>query len=959
MAIAEEEPSVGKAGASSGQWVEITMKKVQRVLSMTDNDERKHVLDYTHVDLHYMEDQRKNLLNKFNLLNQELASHKSKLCNLKNTVSINCSLQNEIIRVNLEKESLKDKISDLKKVIEKWTCSKVTLDQLLFKQVTSNIVQVLGGRGKRKGIFSSKEVIFTKANESSSEPAPKITSESESECDTQEPLPPLPKLIGAKPFGTSYSLLSLANLTLNMADLTLNTTVPKKAKQSADKVSPAYVIKKKTEIKAPSVLESCSNKKADSSTEQLFLTLMEEAQSPLNPLSKKVPRIPKPFSDCKYYGFNDHHSDNYEYYPGCKICGSIAHETADYTMKHLDSRKPRISLNSCSRHMTGVKQYLHRYSKESGPKVVFGDNSLGDTEGYNGITFTRVSYVNGMKHNLISISQLCDANFKVMFTKTQGPYSTKTMKLFSLLQGEETYMSLLEEFCDENGISQNFSSPCTPKQNGVAKRRNITLIEAARTMLNSANLPKQFWGEAVNTACYTQNRSIIVKRHGKTAYDVFRGRSPDISYFYEFWYMAEADSTTNIITFTLSNFDKPLSFDLDVFSTVIGLKRSEKFVSLPPKETVKAGLATLGLIDENDTSLSFYDLVNSSPLKMRYFSLKWRVLMQYIVKCLGGMQGYHDQLNVNQQIIAYCLCWGLDIDIANILFSDLINEVPLMTHICKVAKLSPEPIKSLIHSSEDVNTDDTSDKSLSGTTLQLVTQSKAPTDKKTKRKRISTSTKPEPLKTVREYPPKEQATDSQPAKEPMVTVDITHSLGTSELAEEQGNQPKTTEAKKVHEHIIDEEVKGAGLCFMGDVPFEQLMDEYDQKQSTIQEMHECPYDTESKIKVVKRFQPHQTNDEDQITFLGPIYDELDQRVEKPTDSNLHSMLDDEVESISGFEAADSNEEGTKNTEPKVTLTQSEEATADNIPNEMADLKASADKPLDPLGHLWAEISSLQ
>ncbi|GKA53741.1 retrovirus-related pol polyprotein from transposon TNT 1-94 [Tanacetum coccineum] len=81
--------------------------------------------------------------------------------------------------------------------------------------------------------------------------------------------------------------------------------------------------------------------------------------------------------------------------------------------------------SGCSRHMTRAKQYLHRYLKESGPKVVVGDNSLGDTEGYgsvncNGITFTRVAYVNGLKHNLISIIQLCDANFKVLFTKTQG-----------------------------------------------------------------------------------------------------------------------------------------------------------------------------------------------------------------------------------------------------------------------------------------------------------------------------------------------------------------------------------------------------------------------------------------------------------------------------------------------------------------------------------------------------------
>ncbi|GJZ73708.1 retrovirus-related pol polyprotein from transposon TNT 1-94 [Tanacetum coccineum] len=100
--------------------------------------------------------------------------------------------------------------------------------------------------------------------------------------------------------------------------------------------------------------------------------------------------------------------------------------------------------------------------------------------------------------------------------------------------GTEFRNHKLEEFCDEKGISQNFSSPCTPEQNGVAERRNRTQIEATRTMLNSAKLPKQFWEEAINTACYTQNRSIIVKRHGKTTYDVFRGRFPDISYSHVF-----------------------------------------------------------------------------------------------------------------------------------------------------------------------------------------------------------------------------------------------------------------------------------------------------------------------------------------------------------------------------------------------------------------------------------------
>ncbi|GJT25180.1 hypothetical protein Tco_0895117 [Tanacetum coccineum] len=65
--------------------VEITMKNVQRLLSMIDSDERKHVLNYTMVDLHYVKDQRKNLLSKFNSLKQELFSYKSDCIDLKKT----------------------------------------------------------------------------------------------------------------------------------------------------------------------------------------------------------------------------------------------------------------------------------------------------------------------------------------------------------------------------------------------------------------------------------------------------------------------------------------------------------------------------------------------------------------------------------------------------------------------------------------------------------------------------------------------------------------------------------------------------------------------------------------------------------------------------------------------------------------------------------------------------------
>ncbi|GKF47983.1 retrovirus-related pol polyprotein from transposon TNT 1-94, partial [Tanacetum coccineum] len=82
----------------------------------------------------------------------------------------------------------------------------------------------------------------------------------------------------------------------------------------------------------------------------------------------------------------------------------------------------------------------------------------------------------------------------------------------------------------DNGIEFRNSE----QQNGIAERRNRTLIKAARTMLNGSVLSKHFWTATVMIACYTQNRSIIVKRYDKTPYEIFRERNPDISYFYVF-----------------------------------------------------------------------------------------------------------------------------------------------------------------------------------------------------------------------------------------------------------------------------------------------------------------------------------------------------------------------------------------------------------------------------------------
>ncbi|GJY39081.1 putative ribonuclease H-like domain-containing protein, partial [Tanacetum coccineum] len=84
------------------------------------------------------------------------------------------------------------------------------------------------------------------------------------------------------------------------------------------------------------------------------------------------------------------------------------------------------------------------------------------------------------------------------------------------------------------GISHQTSSVRTPQQNGVVERRNRTLVEATRTMLIFSHAPLFLWAEAIATACYTQNRSIIHRRFNKTPYELINGRKPDISFLHVF-----------------------------------------------------------------------------------------------------------------------------------------------------------------------------------------------------------------------------------------------------------------------------------------------------------------------------------------------------------------------------------------------------------------------------------------
>ncbi|GJR97839.1 retrovirus-related pol polyprotein from transposon TNT 1-94 [Tanacetum coccineum] len=100
--------------------------------------------------------------------------------------------------------------------------------------------------------------------------------------------------------------------------------------------------------------------------------------------------------------------------------------------------------------------------------------------------------------------------------------------------GTEFKNSDIIEFCGSKRIKREYSNARTPQQNGVAERKNMTLIEATRTMLADSFLPNTFWVEAVSTACYVLNRVLVTKPINKIPYELITGKIPIISYIRPF-----------------------------------------------------------------------------------------------------------------------------------------------------------------------------------------------------------------------------------------------------------------------------------------------------------------------------------------------------------------------------------------------------------------------------------------
>nr|GFA23503.1 ribonuclease H-like domain-containing protein [Tanacetum cinerariifolium] len=189
----------------------------------------------------------------------------------------------------------------------------------------------------------------------------------------------------------------------------------------------------------------------------------------------------------------------------------------------IDLQDQGVIDSGCSRHMTWNMSYLTDYEEIDGGYVAFGGNRK---EGkITGKRFTWIFFLanknktsGNLKSFITGIENLVDHQVKVIRCDNGTEFKNKEMN----------------QFCKMKDILRQFSVARTPQKNRVTERRNMTLIEVARTMLVDSKLPTTFWAEAVNTACYVQNRVFVVKPHNKTPYELFHGRTPTLSFMRPF-----------------------------------------------------------------------------------------------------------------------------------------------------------------------------------------------------------------------------------------------------------------------------------------------------------------------------------------------------------------------------------------------------------------------------------------
>nr|GEU70596.1 hypothetical protein [Tanacetum cinerariifolium] len=231
----------------------------------------------------------------------------------------------------------------------------------------------------------------------------------------------------------------------------------------------------------------------------------------------------------------------------------------------------------------------------------------------------RVESINGRKYILVIVDDYSRFTW-VKFLRSKDETLDFIIKFLKMIQvrlkvsvrrirtdnGTEFVNQTLRDSYEEVGISHETSVVRSSQQNGVVERRNHTLIEAAHMMLIYAQAPLFLWAEAVATACFTQNRSIIRLRHGKTPYELLHSKLPDLSFSMCLVLSAIQQMIVRIWTRRIV---ETIHVDFDELTAMASEQRTPEVIApiaevIPPVNADSTGSTSSTMVDQDAHSLS-------------------------------------------------------------------------------------------------------------------------------------------------------------------------------------------------------------------------------------------------------------------------------------------------------------------------------------------------------------------
>ncbi|GKB13495.1 retrovirus-related pol polyprotein from transposon TNT 1-94 [Tanacetum coccineum] len=481
--------------ARNGEWIDITMKKLNILLSMDEDSYWQNYLKYININLKYVKEQRLNLLSKYNKINFDLNKFRDDILALKQVKLEATTFQienTELTKLNL---ALQDQLKEERKANEKWLNRSNKVSQCISEQIPNQKKKILSGEQltESSSKIDFKDNPFVPASlDYDHEMVPKSKY-------WVERLNPDSKLLN---FNTRRLLVPKSEVVNECLQLTKAPSDPESSKESGSEPQTPLPPLKILHRASPSFEVMTLTYQDHSPTERSGLGTMKHTKPKTQESSNKnVSGLVIVFDlelvtssvPTKVKGrvlAESFHTSESSIRGGSTTCGSNVHSTTDHNdFEHFKRETHQEAYLVPGQWM--LKEY--DWCQELSTQICRATRTISlisiNHEIYTLVIvdeYSRYTWVYFLKKK----SQA--AEMIMSFVKMVENQNDVKVNQIRTNNGTEFRNSKLESFCDEKIISYNFSSPFTPEQNGVAERKNRTLIETARTMLNGSVLSKHF-----------------------------------------------------------------------------------------------------------------------------------------------------------------------------------------------------------------------------------------------------------------------------------------------------------------------------------------------------------------------------------------------------------------------------------------------------------------------------------